>query len=86
MPSSKPVLLGEILVSLGHSHQQEINEALELQKIRPKRIGEILMDLGYSDEDQVLEALSQQFAIPFERALNGQIDTALTTKAPKDLR
>lgn len=82
MGTQKPALLGEILVSLGYSHQQEINEALELQKIRPKRIGEILMDLGYSDEDHVLEALSQQFEIPFERNLNGEVDSALTTKAP----
>jgi general secretion pathway protein E len=74
--------LGEILVSLGYSHTEQIDEALELQKIRPKRIGEILMDLGYNEEDHILEALSEQFDIPFERSLRDQIDSALTTKVP----
>ena len=39
--------LGEILLRLGYVHPEQVTEALELQKIRPKRIGELLMDLGY---------------------------------------
>ncbi|HOQ90293.1 MAG TPA: type II secretion system protein GspE, partial [Candidatus Hydrogenedentes bacterium] len=35
--------LGEILVRLGAIHQEQIDEALELQKLRPKRLGEILL-------------------------------------------
>ena len=75
-------LLGEILVELGYAHQEEIDEALELQKLRPKRIGEILTDLGYNEEDHILEALSEQTGIPFERSIQENIDAALTTKAP----
>ena len=75
-------LLGEILVELGHSHQEQINEALELQKIRPKRIGELLIDIGYNDEDEILLALSEQFGIPVEKGVRDQLDSALTTKAP----
>ena len=59
-----------------------MNEALELQRIRPKRVAEILMDLGYVEEDHVLEALSEQFDIPFERNIADDIDPALTTKVP----
>jgi general secretion pathway protein E len=80
--TQRATLLGEILVELGHAHREQIDEALELQRIRPKRIGEILIDLGYVEEDHVLEALSVQFAMPFERDLKDQIDSALTTKAP----
>ena len=83
MPATqRATLLGEILVQLGHAHREQITEALELQRIRPKRIGEILIDLGYVEEDHVLAALSEQFAIPFERNIKEQIDSALTTKAP----
>jgi general secretion pathway protein E len=74
--------LGEILLGLGYVHGEQIDEALELQKVRPKRIGEILMDLGYNEEDHILEALSEQFDIPFERSLADQIDSALTTRVP----
>ena len=74
--------IGEILVKLGHLDQGQVNEALELQKIRPKRLGELLMDLGYIEEDGLLEGLSRQFDIPFERDIRDQVDAALTTKVP----
>jgi general secretion pathway protein E len=77
-----PRLLGEILVAQGHAHVEQINEGLELQRIRPKRIGEILMDVGYVEEDHVLEALSDQFGIPFEKNIRESLDSALTTKVP----
>lgn len=77
-------LLGEILVSLGHVHAEQVQEAVELQKIRAKRtrIGELLMDVGYCEEDHVLEALSVQFDIPFDKNIRGSMDSSLTTKAP----
>ncbi|MEA3364314.1 MAG: type II secretion system ATPase GspE [Candidatus Hydrogenedentes bacterium] len=74
--------IGEILVELGHIHQEQVDEALELQRVRPKRLGQILLDLGYCEEDQLLEGLSVQFDIPFERDVTGQIDSSLTTKVP----
>ncbi|HOJ34844.1 MAG TPA: type II secretion system ATPase GspE [Candidatus Hydrogenedentes bacterium] len=74
--------LGEILVRLGYVHPEQVEEALELQKLRPKRIGELLLDLGYVEEDHVLEALSVQFDIPFERDIQSQIDTSLITRVP----
>jgi len=74
--------IGDILVRLGHLDQGQVNEALELQKIRPKRLGELLMDLGYIEEDELLEGLSRQFDIPFERDIRDQVDAGLTTKVP----
>lgn len=82
MSSKRNAKIGEILVELGHIHQEQIDEALELQRIRPKRLGQILLDLGYCEEDQLLEGLSLQFDIPFERDVTGQIDSSLTTKVP----
>jgi general secretion pathway protein E len=74
--------LGSILLKLGHVHQEQIDEALELQKIRPKRLDEILLDLGYVDEDNLLEALSLQFDIPVERDVLTQVERGLITKTP----
>lgn len=75
--------IGEILVRLGHAHREQIDEALELQKIRPKRLGELLLDIGYNEEDHILRALSEQFGIPYSPALTAQeIDATLTTRVP----
>ncbi len=74
--------LCEILLLKGYIHPEQVSEALELQKLRPKRVGEILLDLGYCEEEHVLEALSEQFSIPVELNLRDQIDAALTTKVP----
>jgi general secretion pathway protein E len=76
------VLLGEILIELELAHQEQIDEALELQKIRPKRIGEILIDLGYAEEDHVLQALAAQFNLPYKVDLGSDVDSALTTRVP----
>ena len=74
--------IGEILVDLDHLHTEQVDEALELQKIRPKRIGEVLLDLGYIEEDHLLEALGDQFGISFERDIHDKVEPTLTTKVP----
>ena len=71
--------LGAILLDLGCVHEDQIKEALDLQKIRPKRVGEILMDLGYVEEDHVLEALSHQSDIPLDKDIAAYVDAALTS-------
>lgn len=82
MGTGQELQLCEILIRDGRIHLEQVQEALELQKLRPKRIGEILLDLGYVDEEAILLALSEQFDIPYVKSLRGDIDSALTTKAP----
>ena len=82
MSSGRDLQLCEILIQKGFVHLEQVNEALELQKIRPKRVGEILLDLGYCEEEHVLQALSDQFNIPYEADLKDQVDPALTTRVP----
>jgi len=82
MSAKSSAKIGEILVELGHIHQEQVDEALELQRLRPKRLGEILMDLGYCEEEKVLEALSLQFGMPYEADPGSQLDSSLATKAP----
>ena len=54
MSPKRSARIGEILLELGHIHQEQVDEALELQRIRPKRLGQILLDLGYCEEDQAV--------------------------------
>ena len=82
MASKQDQELGNLLLKLGFVHQEHIDKALELQKIRPQRLDELLLDLGYVDEDHLLEMWSQQFDIPFETNILKEIDASLTTKVP----
>ncbi|MFO7775263.1 MAG: type II secretion system ATPase GspE [Candidatus Hydrogenedentota bacterium] len=82
MSGQQATLIGEILINLEYAHQEHIDEALELQRVRPKRIGEILVELGYNEEDHILEALSEQTGIPFDRGIREQTDSALITQVP----
>ncbi len=74
--------LGEILVQEGWVHTDQVNEALELQKLRARRIGEILLDLGYVEEESILRALGIQFGLEYEPNVRDQVDATLTTKVP----
>jgi general secretion pathway protein E len=82
MPSKLDIELSDILLELGHIHQEHVDKAFDLQKIKPKRLSDILLDMGYVDEDHLLEAFSRQFNIPFEPSILSQVDGALTTKVP----
>lgn len=82
MSNGDDLQLCEILLRNGAVHAEQVAEALELQRIRPKRVGEILLDLGYVEEEQVLRALGEQFDIPYEPDLSEQVDSSLTTKVP----
>ncbi|MBX3180269.1 MAG: type II secretion system ATPase GspE [Candidatus Hydrogenedentes bacterium] len=82
MSNGDDLQLCEILLRNGAVHAEQVAEALELQKIRPKRVGEILLDLGYVEEEQVLRALGEQFDIPYQADLSEQVDASLTTKVP----
>ena len=55
MVSTPEQELVDILLELGYVHQEQINEALELQKVRPKRLDALLSDLGYVQEEHLLE-------------------------------
>jgi len=80
--NSQDLQLCEILLAKGFVHSEQVTEALELQKIRPKRVGEVLLDLGYVDEEHIIEALGEQFQMGIESNLREKVDAALTTKVP----
>ncbi len=61
----KTLKLGDILVREGLITQDQLNEALQMQKHRRKPLGEMLMELGYIDEETILNALSKQLNIPY---------------------
>jgi general secretion pathway protein E len=57
-------LLGQLLCAHGMVSEEDLNNALLLQKERKDKIGRILIDLGYVAERDVLGILSEQLKIP----------------------
>jgi type IV pilus assembly protein PilB len=68
--------IGDLLLEAGLITQEQLEEALNIQKKTGKRLGRILIDCNYVNETQVLEVLEFQLGIPF-------IDLNTVTIAPE---
>jgi len=73
----KRLYLGELLVNLGHLTQDEVENALQLQKIERKKLGVILVENGYLTEANLINILSTQLGIPKILPTPGLVDPAL---------
>ena len=60
-PGARP--LGEILIERGLISDEDLRNALTVQKERKDRIGRILIDMGCVAEKDVLQALSEQLGV-----------------------
>ena len=58
------VHLGTLLVQEGIITENQLNEALAMQKKTRKRLGDCLVKLGFATEDDVVNVLSTQLNIP----------------------
>lgn len=57
--------LGEMIVASGVINQQQLSEALDIQKQTGVKLGQILIEKKYVTERQLLEFLSKQFSLEF---------------------
>lgn len=55
--------LGDMLIELNYITNDDLQEALKLQKSTGKKIGEILIEKGFISEDDLLQALEIQLGI-----------------------
>jgi type IV pilus assembly protein PilB len=56
--------IGEFLVNDNRISQEQLSNALEVQKKEPGKLGSILIRLGYVTEEDIAQALSKQFGYP----------------------
>jgi len=57
--------LGELLIERSVINQQQLEEALTIQKERGGLIGEILVELGFAKEEDITHALTSQYGFPY---------------------
>ncbi len=55
--------IGDLLQGMGLITQEQVDQALEQQKVHKKRLGQILTEMGFLTEQQMIEALELQLGI-----------------------
>ena len=68
--------IGDLLLGMGLISQQQLEEALALQKTSHQRLGTVLIENGFITEQQLIEALEIQLGIQY-------IDLSRTTIPPE---
>ncbi len=78
--------LGEILREKGLLSQQQIEQALAIQRTSGERFGRILVRQGWITENDLLDALSERFGIPRLRQIDAYaIDPAVVKLIPVEM-
>jgi type IV pilus assembly protein PilB len=75
--------LGEILIKEGLLTEQQLKDAINLQKGSAKRLGEALVDLKVVTEEQLAEVLGRQLGVPFVRHAKGELQQAADLELQK---
>jgi type IV pilus assembly protein PilB len=83
--AAQPDKLGELLVRTGKITQNQLLEALALQKDQGGRLGTNLVKLGHMTDKQLVESLSQHFKVPAVDLHGMEVDEGVTKIIPADI-
>ncbi len=84
-PQGPKKLVGQILLDNGLITQQQLDEALNVQKNTTEQLGRILIDLGYVTERDVLRAHAEQLGIPFLELDETSVDEDVARAIPQSV-
>ena len=79
------VRLGELLTKASLITQDQLKEALKIQKETAGKLGETLIKLGFVSEEDITECLSQQFGVPSINLAHFEIDSNVIKLIPADV-
>jgi type IV pilus assembly protein PilB len=79
------VRLGELLTKASLITQDQLKEALRVQKETGGKLGETLIKLGFVSEEDITECLSQQFGVPSINLQHFEIDAGVIKLIPGDV-
>ncbi len=77
--------LGQYLVKKGVITEEELLQAVRVQKVEGIKIGSALMKLGYIDENQLFNALSEIYGYPLINILKIEKDQQVVKLIPKEI-
>jgi type IV pilus assembly protein PilB len=79
------VRLGELLTKASLISQDQLKEALRVQKETGGKLGETLIKLAFVSEEDITECLSQQFGVPSINLQHFEIDPGVIKLIPGDV-
>src|SRR4029079_18718277 len=79
------IRLGELLTKASLISQDQLKEALKVQKETGGKLGETLIKLGFVSEEEITECLSQQFGVPSINLSHFEIDSSVIKLIPADV-
>jgi type IV pilus assembly protein PilB len=79
------VRLGELLTKASLITQDQLKDALKMQKETGGKLGETLIKLGFVSEEDITECLSQQFGVPSINLAHFEIDAGVIKLIPADV-
>src|ERR1043165_2092652 len=79
------VRLGELLTKASLISQDQLKEALRVQKETGGKLGETLIKLGFVSEEDITECLSQQFGVPSINLQHFEIASSVIKLIPGDV-
>jgi len=84
--SDKKLQLGQLLVKSGVLSEEQLAEALRIQRQEGNRhlLGEVLVEQGMCTEEQIMEALARGYGIPFARVSPKIADPRVVDVLPRE--
>ena len=79
----KKVHIGKILLDKNIITQEQLDKAIEQQKVTGQRLGQTLVDMRYVREEQLLKLLAEQLNVPFINLRNYQLDPDTVNLLPE---
>ncbi len=77
--------IGDLLIKSSLIDQNQLKEALSVQKETGAKLGETLIQLGFVSEEDMTECLSQQFGVPSINLAHFEIDPGVIKLVPADV-
>jgi type IV pilus assembly protein PilB len=84
-PSPMPLRLGDILLKYRLITPEQLEEALQQQKVQKKRLGSLLINKGLLTEEDMNFVLSQQLDVPYVHLTLEMIDQQLIKTIPREI-
>lgn len=83
--AGKKLRLGDALIAEGLINEEQLQNALSLQKKSGKRLGTVLVEMHLVSEQDIVQILSKQLRIPFIDLSNYLIDPVIAKVIPEHI-
>lgn len=81
----KKIRMGDLLVAAGAITEEELNEALKVQKEKGQKLGRTLVECGYISQELLIAILTQQLGVEYIELKGCKFDDEVLSLIPEDV-